>query len=139
MFRRPWPEGPIVAATLLVPGFVGFAVAKLLQQSLFEWYLIYLLPGLVAGAAVGAVVAGRWLANKSKRDWLEMLPGLVLVLLRGFLSTLSQLVLHPSCGARQRGRLWRYEARSIQTIQSIGSRLRESFLAWTIITTRMPN
>ena len=80
MFRRPWPEGPVIAATLLLPGFVGFAVAKLLQQTLFEWYLIYLLPGLVAGAAVGAVIAGRWLAKKSRRDWVAMLPGLVLVL-----------------------------------------------------------
>ena len=80
MFRRPWPEGPIVAATLLVPGFVGFAVAYLLRQSLFEWYLIYLLPGLVSGVAVGAVVAGRWLAIKSKRDWTTMLPALAVLI-----------------------------------------------------------
>ena len=32
MFRLPLPEGPIVAFTLLVPGFVGFAAAKLFQQ-----------------------------------------------------------------------------------------------------------
>jgi hypothetical protein len=83
MFRRPWPEGPIVAATLLVPGFLGFAVAKLLQQWLFEWYLIYLLPGLIAGAAVGAAVAGRWLATKLHRGLLEMLPGFALVLSYG--------------------------------------------------------
>jgi hypothetical protein len=86
MFQRPWPEAPIVAATLLVPGFLGFAVAKLLQQWLFEWYLIYLLPGLIAGAAVGAVVAGRWLATKFKRGWLETLPGLALVLSYGIFS-----------------------------------------------------
>ena len=86
MFRRPWPQGPIIAATLLLPGFVGFAVAKLLQQWLFEWYLIYLLPGLVAGAAVGAVVAGRWLAAKSRRGWTAALPGLALLTSYGFFS-----------------------------------------------------
>ena len=86
MFRRPWPEGPIVAVTLLVPGFLGFAVAKLFQHWLFEWYLIYLLPGLIAGAAVGAVVVGRWLATKLKRGWLETLPGLALILSYGIFS-----------------------------------------------------
>ena len=83
MFRLPLPEGPIVAATLLFPGFLGFAVAKLLRHWLFEWYLIYLLPGLVAGAAVGAFVVGRWLANRSGQPWLGMLPGLPLILAYG--------------------------------------------------------
>ena len=86
MFRRPWPEGPVIATTLLLPGIAGFTVAKLLQQTLFEWYLIYLLPGLVAGAAVGAVIFGRWLAKASRRDWVETLPGLVLVLSYGAFS-----------------------------------------------------
>ncbi len=86
MFRSAWPEGPIVAATLLVPGFLGFAVAKVLQQSLFEWYLIYLLPGLIAGAAVGAAELGRWLATKSKQGWTITLPGLALVLFYGIFS-----------------------------------------------------
>ncbi|HEY5707164.1 MAG TPA: glycosyltransferase family 39 protein [Terrimicrobiaceae bacterium] len=86
LFLRPWPEGPIVAATLLVPGFLGFAVAKLLQQWLFEWYIIYLLPGLVAGVAVGAAVGGRWLAAKSRIGSLEALPGLALVFSYGIFS-----------------------------------------------------
>lgn len=54
MFRRPWPLAPIVGATLLFPAFIGLAAAWLLHQWLFEWYLIYLLPGLAAGVAVGA-------------------------------------------------------------------------------------
>ena len=86
MFRRPLPEGPIVAATLLFPGVLGFAVATLLGQWLFEWYLIYLLPGLVAGAAVGAVVAGRWLSTTLKCAWMEALPGVTLVLSYGIFS-----------------------------------------------------
>jgi hypothetical protein len=83
MFRLPLPEGPIVASTLLVPGFVGFAAAKLFHQWLFEWYLLYLLPGLVAGAAVGAFVMGRWLRNRFAHRWIAMLPGLGLVLAYG--------------------------------------------------------
>ena len=129
MFRRPWPEGPIVAATLLVPGFLGFAVAKLLQHWLFEWYLIYLLPGLVAGAAVGAVVAGRWLATALKRGWLETLPGVVLVSRTGF-----SLIRFAAGFARipwslSKRPFWPYEARLIQIVQSIGIGLRELFLA----------
>ena len=80
MFRRPWPEGPIIAATLLIPGFLGFTVAYLLRQSLFEWYLIYLLPGLVSGVAVGAAVAGRWLGIKSRRGWTTTLPALTVLI-----------------------------------------------------------
>jgi hypothetical protein len=83
MFRLPLPEGPIVAATLLAPGLVGFATAKLLQHWLFEWYLLYFLPGLVAGAAVGAFVVGRWLRDTSGYQWLGMLPGLALVVAYG--------------------------------------------------------
>ena len=83
MFRLPLPEGPIVAVTLLVPGFVGFAAAKLFQQWLFEWYLIYLLPGLVAGVAVGAFIVGRSLRNLFGHRWLEMLPGFAFVLAYG--------------------------------------------------------
>ena len=83
MFRLPLPEGPIVAVTLLVPGFVGFAAAKLFRQWLFEWYLIYLLPGLVAGVAVGAFILGQWLRLLLGHRWLEILPGLALVLAYG--------------------------------------------------------
>lgn len=79
LFRRKWPEAPIAAATLLFPGFVGFFVAKMLNQWLFEWYLIYLLPGLVAGVAVGVDSLGNRLAARSRAPWLPLLPALALI------------------------------------------------------------
>jgi hypothetical protein len=96
-FRLPLPEGPIVAVTLLVPGFVGFAAAKLFRQWLFEWYLIYLLPGLVAGVAVGAFILGRWLMA---RDPARTRIGSRLWHLH---PSVSSLVLRASYGACQGG------------------------------------
>ena len=43
--RWMWPQGMIVVLTLLVPAATAAAVAKASNQWLFEWYLIYLLPG----------------------------------------------------------------------------------------------
>jgi hypothetical protein len=51
--RWMWPQGLIVVLTLLVPAAAAAAVAKAANQWLFEWYLIYLLPGLIALAAIG--------------------------------------------------------------------------------------
>lgn len=51
--RRLWPEGAIVAVTLLIPAVMAAGIAKAANQWLFEWYLIYLLPGLIAVVAVG--------------------------------------------------------------------------------------
>jgi Dolichyl-phosphate-mannose-protein mannosyltransferase len=51
--RWMWPQGMIVVLTLLVPAAAAAAVAKASNQWLFEWYLIYLLPGLAALAAIG--------------------------------------------------------------------------------------
>ena len=51
--RWRWPQGTIVVLTLLVPAATAAAVAKVSNQWLFEWYLIYLLPGLLALAAIG--------------------------------------------------------------------------------------
>jgi 4-amino-4-deoxy-L-arabinose transferase-like glycosyltransferase len=51
--RWMWPQGIIVVLTLLAPAATAAAVAKASNQWLFEWYLIYLLPGLVALAAIG--------------------------------------------------------------------------------------
>jgi hypothetical protein len=52
--RWTWPQGAIVAATLLFPAGLAAGFAKATNQWLFEWYLIYLLPGLVAMVAIGA-------------------------------------------------------------------------------------
>jgi Dolichyl-phosphate-mannose-protein mannosyltransferase len=56
--RSNWPRGMIVALTALVPAVVAAGVAKATNQWLFEWYLIYLLPGLIAVIAIGA--CGNW-------------------------------------------------------------------------------
>ena len=53
MVRWRWPQGTIVAFTLLAPAAIEAEVAKATNQWLFEWYLIYLLPGLVAVVAIG--------------------------------------------------------------------------------------
>ena len=51
--RWRWPQGAIVAFTLLIPAVITAGVAKATNQWLFEWYLIYLLPGLIAVVSVG--------------------------------------------------------------------------------------
>ena len=87
MFRRAWPEGPIIAATLLVPGFLGFAVAKLLQQSLIRVVsdLSLAWPYRRSSGRSRQSLA-RWLAKKSKQGWTTMLPGLALVFSYGIFS-----------------------------------------------------
>jgi uncharacterized membrane protein len=78
-FRKPG-DVRIAAATLLFPGLIGYAVAKSAQQWLFEWYLIYLLPGLIVGVAVGAVCVGNWLATRTRAAWVPGVCGAVVVL-----------------------------------------------------------
>ena len=53
MVRWSRPQGTIVAVTLLAPAALAAGIAKATNQWLFEWYLIYLLPGLVAAIAIG--------------------------------------------------------------------------------------
>ena len=79
LFRRKWPESPVVAATLLLPGFLSLAVAKLSFQWLFEWYLIYLLPAFAAGIAVGTDWVGRRLENRIGHRGTGLLPALALL------------------------------------------------------------
>ena len=86
LFRRKWPDAPIAAATLLLPGFLGFFVAWLLEQWLFEWYLFYLLPGLVVGVAFGVDAAGRWLENRSRPRWLVCAPAVAVLTAYAFFS-----------------------------------------------------
>jgi hypothetical protein len=53
LLRWRWPRGAIVACTLLLPAMMAATVAKITNQWLFEWYSIYLLPGLIAVTAIG--------------------------------------------------------------------------------------
>lgn len=79
LLRRKWPESPVVAVTLLLPGFLSLTVAKLSYQWLFEWYLIYLLPAFAAGIAVGADWVGRRLETRTRLAWTGLLPAALLL------------------------------------------------------------
>jgi hypothetical protein len=46
------PAGWFVAVTLLVPAFAVYVMARLNNNYLYEWYLIFALPGLCACAAL---------------------------------------------------------------------------------------
>ena len=79
--RWMWPQGLIVVLTLLVPAAMAAAVAKASHQWLFEWYLIYLLPGLVALVSLGAGGQG---APSLKLPWRIMAAAGLLLLYAGF-------------------------------------------------------
>jgi hypothetical protein len=86
LFRGPAPVHPIAAATLLVPGLLGFLIAKAFNQWMFEWYLIYLLPGLVAGVAVGVDHFGNRLSTRLSTGWPAVTVAAAVVLAYGFFS-----------------------------------------------------
>lgn len=48
---------------LILPAFLGYFSAVSQGQFLFEWYLIYLLPGLAAAAGVGLDRIARWIGR----------------------------------------------------------------------------
>ena len=89
--------------------------------------------------AVGAFVADRWLATKCKRDWVQILPGLALVLSYGAFSQpfRSWFCTHPVEPVKEavlaiRGTLDPNDPKH-------SDRLTGVLLAWTTITTRTPN
>jgi hypothetical protein len=47
------PLQALVALALLLPPPIAFAISKARQHHLFEWYLLFLLPGVVAAIALG--------------------------------------------------------------------------------------
>jgi hypothetical protein len=61
-FSRGWKPA-IAVATLLLPAVIAALVAKWNTQHLFEWYLIYFLPGLAAVVGTGMVVTAGWVAR----------------------------------------------------------------------------
>ena len=88
--RWMWPQGMIVVLTLLVPAATAAAVAKASNQWLFEWYLIYLLPGLVALAAIGICGNGD---PSLKLPWRVIAASGLLLIYAGF----SEPIRRPIC------------------------------------------
>jgi Dolichyl-phosphate-mannose-protein mannosyltransferase len=88
--RWRWPQGMIVVLTLLVPAATAAAVAKASNQWLFEWYLIYLLPGLLALAAIG--ICGNGVLS-FKLPWRVIAACGILLIYAGF----SEPIRSPIC------------------------------------------
>ncbi len=64
--RRLFVTGPVhalVTLALLLPAPVAYAVSRVRQQHLFEWYLLFLLPGVIAIVAMGL---DAWRASLSR-------------------------------------------------------------------------
>ncbi|MGA7902837.1 MAG: glycosyltransferase family 39 protein [Terrimicrobiaceae bacterium] len=57
------PVQRLVALALLLPAPIAFVISKACQHHLFEWYLLFLLPGFVAAIALGLDGARRALAR----------------------------------------------------------------------------
>ena len=47
------PLHALIALALLLPAPIAFVISKACQHHLFEWYLLFLLPGVVAATALG--------------------------------------------------------------------------------------
>ncbi|MFV0337141.1 MAG: glycosyltransferase family 39 protein [Chthoniobacterales bacterium] len=56
----------IIGCTLIFPALLGISAAKLSGQHMFEWYNIYLLPGLVASIALGGACFVEILTRKHR-------------------------------------------------------------------------
>jgi uncharacterized membrane protein len=85
-----WPQGMIVVLTLLVPAATAAAVAKASNQWLFEWYLIYLLPGLIALVAIGIGGSGE---PSLRLPWRIIAASGLLLMYAGF----SEPIRRPIC------------------------------------------
>jgi hypothetical protein len=69
------PLHALVALALLLPAPIAFVISEACQHHLFEWYLLFLLPGVVAAAALGLDGLRRILA----RNRLGAVAGVALV------------------------------------------------------------
>ncbi len=80
-----WLRGGGFAATmvpvLLLPGPLIYAVAKLRHGYIFDWYLSFMLPGLIALAAVGFVTLSAALFRPPLPRWLAPAAACGLVVL----------------------------------------------------------
>jgi hypothetical protein len=76
--QRLLTSGPLhalIALALLLPAPIAFVVSKACQHHLFEWYLLFLLPGVVTATALGLDGLRRLLA----RNILGAVTGVLLV------------------------------------------------------------
>jgi Dolichyl-phosphate-mannose-protein mannosyltransferase len=76
--RRLFADGSVnalIALALLLPAPIAYVISKVSQQHLFEWYLLFLLPGVVAVTALGL---DRWRLALS-RSQIGAVAGVVLV------------------------------------------------------------
>jgi hypothetical protein len=69
------PLHALIALTLLLPAPIAFVISKACQHHLFEWYLLFLLPGVVAATALGLDGLRRILA----RNRIGAVTGVLLV------------------------------------------------------------
>ena len=90
LMRWQYPQGAIVLLTSLIPATMAAVVAKVSNQWLFEWYLIYLLPGLVALVAIGVCGDGN---EALKLPWRIIAATGVLLVYAGF----SESIRGPIC------------------------------------------
>ena len=65
----------LIALALLAPAPAAYVIARLRHQHLFEWYLLFLLPGVVASAALGI----DWLRSSLSRGTAGVIAGILLV------------------------------------------------------------
>ena len=99
--RWKWPQGAIVAFTLLIPTVIEADVAKATNQWLFEWYLIYLLPGLIAVVSVGVCGEPH---GAFKLPWRIVAATGLLLGLRGLFRARPQAYLSAAAGSDQGSR-----------------------------------
>ncbi len=77
-------SGPFAAALvpiLLLPGPIIYALAKIKHGYLFDWYLSFMLPGLIALAAVGCVTLTAILVRPPLPRWIAPAAACCLALL----------------------------------------------------------
>lgn len=83
-FLRSNSLNRIIAATLILPAIIATGISKLNGQFMFEWYNIYLLPGIVACIALGGDFLLRILnQNKNSLQHMTALPGIVALTILG--------------------------------------------------------
>lgn len=79
-----WRRSPArwMVVVFLLPGFLLTGVAFMHKEHLYEWYLAFMLSGLIALVSVGFFTIGDWIARRTSQRWLP--AAAAIVLLAGF-------------------------------------------------------